>query len=390
MHHTRRLTALAATALAAVALPCLTAACGSSSGTSSGGKTTVTVGVVGSFSGATAFYGQEARKGANLAAKALNAAGGKYRYKVVTADDECTPDGGASAYSDLVNSQHVDVILGSPCSASTLGGIATLKRAQVPDLVVSSTSAQITAQAGVGGNPYVWRMNVNDDTMAAAFTRYMHDHSVTKLATIAVNNDYGRGAFTSYQADAGQQGISITDSEYYTQGAGDFRTQLTKIHSSGARALLMIGSYSDAVVMLQQMRELGIKIPLYTRGDVVSQSFLSLAKDPTLGNGTIEATNWDPTYAAYPEIEQAYQAAYGGDAQSYAVQAYLGMQLIAKAVAAGGGSPAGIQKSLSSTDWNSPLGPVKFDDHHQAHPDLFINTFRNGKIVQLEKLPTSS
>ena len=114
MHHTRRLTVFAATALAAVALAGLTAACSSSAGTSSGGTTTVTVGVAGSFSGATAFYGQEAQKGADLAAKALNAAGGKYRYKVVTADDECTPDGGASAYSNLVYSQHVSVILGSP------------------------------------------------------------------------------------------------------------------------------------------------------------------------------------------------------------------------------------------------------------------------------------
>jgi branched-chain amino acid transport system substrate-binding protein len=152
----------------------------------------------------------------------------------------------------------------------------------------------------------------------------------------------------------------------------------------------MVGSYGDAVVMLEQMRELGIKIPLYTRGDVVSQSFLGLAKNPALGDGTIEATNWDPTYAAYPQIEAAYQAAYGSAAQSTAVQAYLGVQLIAKAVAAGGGSSAGIQKALSSIDWSSPLGPVKFDDHHQAHPDLFLNTFRSGKIVQLEKLPTSS
>jgi branched-chain amino acid transport system substrate-binding protein len=390
MHHTRRLTVLAATALAAVAFPGLTAACSSSSGVPSGGKTTVTVGVAGSFSGATAFYGQEAQKGADLAAKALNAAGGKYRYKVVTADDECTPDGGASAYSNLVYSQHVSVILGSPCSAATLGGVATLKRAQVPDLVVSSTSALITVQAGVGGNPYVWRMNVNDATMAAAFTKYMHDHSVTKLATIAVNNDYGRGAITFYKADAGGQRISVTDSEYYTQGAGDFRTQLTKIRFSHPGALLMVGSYGDAVVMLEQMRELGFKIPLYTRGDVVSRSFLSLAKNPTLGQGAIEATNWDPTYSAYPEIENAYQAAYGAAAQSYAVQAYLGVQLIAKAVAAGGGSSAQIQKALSSIDWNSPLGPVKFDDHHQAHPDLFLNTFRSGRIVRLETLPTSS
>lgn len=390
MRHTRRLTALAGMAVAAGALPGLIAACGPGAGTSSGGKTLVTVGVAGSFSGATAFYGQEAQKGADLAVKALNAAGGKYRYKVVTADDACTPDGGASAYSDLIYSQHVDVILGSPCSASTLGGIVTLKRAQVPDLVVSSTSAAITAQAGVGGNPYVWRMNVNDATMAAAFTKYMHDHSVTKLATIAVDNDYGRGAITFFKADAAALGISITDSEYYTQGAGDFRTQLTKIHFSGARALLMVGSYSDAVVMLEQERELGFRIPLYTRGDVVSQPFLSLAKDPTLGEGTVEATNWDPTYAAYPGIEKAYKAAYGSDAQSTSVQAYLGVQLIAKAVAAGGGSSAGIQKALSSIDWNSPLGPVKFDAHHQAHPDLFINTFRSGKIVQLEKLPTSS
>ena len=341
MHHTRRLTVLAATALAAVALAGLTAACSSRCGYVLG-RHAHGYGWAAAVQRRDGVLRPGGQKGANLAVKALNAAGGTYRYKVVTADDECTPDGVASAYSDLVNSQHVDVILGSPCSAATLGGIATLKRAQVPDLVVSSTSAAITAQAGVGGNPYVWRMNVNDATMAAAFTTYMHAHSVTKLATIAVNNDYGRGAITFYKADAGQQGISITDSEYYTQGAGDFRTQLTKIRSSHPGALLMIGSYSDAVVVAAGA-EL-VQAPLYTRG-------MSCPSLPQPGEGSTLARDdrghqLGSDLRCLPGDREGLQGAYGGDAQSYAVQAYLGVQLIAKAVAAGGGSPADIQKAL--------------------------------------------
>lgn len=353
------------------------------------GSTAIRIGLSASFSGATAFYGQLAKAGAELAADELNAKGGKYKYQLVTADDQCTPDGGSSAFGNLLDVQQVDVILGSPCSAATLGGMTLLPAAKVPALTVSSTAPSITQQAGVGGNMYMWRMNIGDDVMATVFSKYIAAQGIKKIAIIAVNSDFGQGAVAAYKKTFAADGVTITTTQFYTQGGGDFRTQLTNIGASGAQAMLIIGAYPDAAVMMHQFKELGLGIRVYARGDVVSTGFQQAAGNPNLGNGIQEADNWDPSYQAYPDFAKAYRQKFHSDPQSEAVQAWLGMQVIAQAVAAGGGGQAGIERGLAKVSWSSPIGPVKFDAHHQAHHDMFIMTFDHGMIKLVKRIHTA-
>jgi len=365
------------------------AACQSTSASPGNGSTNIRIGLSASFSGATAFYGQEAKAGAQLAVDELNAKGGKYKYQLVTTDDQCLPDGGASAFGNLLNVQQVDVILGSPCSAATLGGMPLLPAAKAPALTVSSTDPSITQQAGIGGNKYMWRMNINDDVMATVFSKYIAAQDIKKIAIIAVNSDFGLGAVAAYKKTFAADGVTITTTQYYTQGGGDFRTQLTNIGASGAQAMLIIGAYQDAAVMMRQFKELGMGIRVYARGDVVSTGFQQAAGNPDLGNGIQEADNWDSSYQAYPGFAKAFRQKFHSDPQSYAVQAWLGMQVIAQAVAADGGGRAGIERGLAKVNWSSPIGPVKFDAHHQAHHDMFIMTFDHGVIKMVERIHTA-
>jgi branched-chain amino acid transport system substrate-binding protein len=350
------------------------------------GRKVVKVGIAGSFSGVTAFYGQQAQQGAELAAAQLNASQKKYTFSVVTADDQCSPDGGAAAYGSLIDTQHVSVILGSPCSAATLGGMPVLLQGRVPDVVVSSTNPQITA----AGNPWVWRVNLDDATMAEVYSGYLAKQGISKLATLAPNNAYGQGAVQAYQQWLPAKGISLVTSQYYTQGGGDFRSQLSAIQSSGAQAMLCVCAHQDAAVMMRQFDELGLTIKVYARGDVVSTAFQQAAGDERLGDGIQEANNWDPTYQSYPQFRQAFVKKYGSDPQSYAVQAWLGMNVIAQAVQKGGGGLAmQIERGLSKTAWNSPIGPIRFDAHHQAHHNMYILAFKNGRIVRLQTIQIS-
>lgn len=373
----------------------LVAGCGGATDESDGSSAStgqeVKIGVVGSFSGATAFYGQEAKKGAQVAVDELNRSQTKYRYTMVTADDQCTPDGGASAYGSLVDSEQVSVILGSPCSAAALGGMPVAAKGQVPDLIVSATSPDISAQAGAGGNQYTWRMNIDDEIMAGIYSGYIADAGVTRLATIAVDNAYGQGGVNAYKQALPKHGVQIVTSQTYQQGGGDFRSQLSKIRASGAQGMLIIGAHDDAAVMMKQFKELGLNIKVFARGDVVSTAFVDAVKDPSIGDGIQEANNWDATYKSYRDFRRAFRQRFKADPGSYAVQAWLGAQVIARAVdAGGGGGSSEIQQGLSKVSWDSPIGPIKFDDHHQAHHDMFILQLDHGRIVLVKRLPTAA
>jgi branched-chain amino acid transport system substrate-binding protein len=365
------------------------AACGQAEPAGERGTNTIRVGVSGSFTGATAFYGQEAKNGAELAIAQLNKENGQYKFEMVVADDECTPAGGASAYGSLIDVEKVDVILGSPCSGAVLAGMPLLPASKVPALAVSATNPAITAQAGTGGNPYIWRMNIGDDIMSRVFSEYIAGEGVKKVATIAVNNDYGRGGVSAFKASLPTQNVAVVAEQYYTQGAGEFRSQLNNIRASGAQAMLIVGAHQDAAVLIRQLKELALDIRVFARGDVVSKGFQDVAGDPALGNGIQEANNWDSTYAAYPEFAKEYLDKYDHDPQSYAVQAWMGVNVIAQAAKAAGGGREGIQKGLDTISWDSPLGPIKFDDHNQAHHDMFILGFVDGKIQLIKRVPTN-
>jgi len=361
-------------------LALLSGAGGAAGAAPASGKPTVTIGVSGSFSGATAFYGQAAQAGAQLAVDQLNARDPKYAYKLVATDDACTPDGGAQAFNNLIDARNVDVILGSPCSAATLAGMAVLPKSQTPALTQSSTNPTISAQSGVGGNPYMWRIILDDALMAKVFAKYIADQGIKRVGLIGVNNDYGRGGVTAYKAEFPKNGVTIVEEQYYTQGSGEFRPQLTKIGGARPDAMLDVGASQDAAVMVRQFKELGLTFKIFTRGDVVSTTFQETAKDPCLGNGIQEATNWDGSNSVVALFYKDYRAKYNANPLSYAGQSYYAVEAIAQAVYLGGPGRAGIQRGLSKVNWQSPLGRIKFDDHNQAHGNMFIEEFASCQI----------
>jgi branched-chain amino acid transport system substrate-binding protein len=376
---------LVASACGGTAAPAATAS-GTAASQTQAPKVAIKIGLAGSFSGATAFYGQEAEKGARLAADELNATDKKFTFSVVTADDACTPVGGAQAFGSLIDVQNVDVILGSPCSAATLAGMAVLPKSKTPALTQSSTNPDISKQSGVGGNPYMWRINLDDGLMAKFFSKYIADLGVKKIAIIAVNNDYGRGAAAAYKAEFPKNAITVVAEEVYTQGSGEFRAQLTKMGAANPDAMLDIGASQDAAVMMKQKKELGLSFRVFTRGDVVSTTFQEAAKDNSLGNGIQEATNWDGSNTVVSDFFTKFKAKYSSNPLSYAGQSYFAVLAIAQAANLGGPGREGIQAGFPKVDWNSPLGRIKFDANNQAHGDLFIAGFVDGQIKLIKQV----
>lgn len=364
------------------------AGCGSASpGGSSSGTTTVKIGLSAGFSGAEAFLGQDAQKGAQMAIDELKQSDPKVQYSLVTADDECSPAGGASAFGHLIDVDQVDVVLGSACSGSTLGGMPALQRSKVPGITFGATNAQITDQAGVGGNRYMWRMNLNDAIIGASFSQFIASQGVKKAAILAQNNDFGRGAADVYKADLPKDNVAVAGTDFFPVGASDVRPQLTKLGSEGADAVLLFGEAQDCGLVVRQMNELGMHLHIYSRSACTNDEGLKAMGNPQLGNGTVEGSYWVDT-PDQPMVKR-YQQKYGQIPPYNAALAYYAVYTIDKAVQAGGGGRDGIEKGFSKVDWNSAIGPIKFDSHDQAHPNLFLVTIDNGQIKLLKTTPTA-
>lgn len=349
----------------------------------------VKIGLSNNFSGAGAATGEDARNGILLAIEEIEAADPGYDYELVFADDECTPDGGQSAFGQLIDVEEVDVILGSSCSGATLGGKPLLQEHQVPGMTFGASNAAITEDAGVGGQEYQWRMNLDDRIMSDSFAQFIADHGTEKLAILATNSDFGRGAAEVYKEVLPEVGVEVVSDAYFDLGATDLRAQLTAIQASDADAILTFSIVVDCVLMARQMAELGMDLQLYNRGaGCVLPEALTQVDDPAILEGVIEGTHWFPTEDQSDWMD-ALMAKFDQEVVTLNnAQGYAGMYTLHEAVKAGGPGREGIQAGFAEVDFENILGPIKFDEYNQAHPNMHIVTVEDGEPVLLEVLTT--
>jgi branched-chain amino acid transport system substrate-binding protein len=290
------------------------------------------------------------------------------------------------AFAKLINVDKVDVILGSTCSGATLAGMPLLPKAKIPAMTYASSNVKISQQSGVGGNEYMWRMNIDEGMIAEYGVKYVADQNQKNVALLVENNDYGRGAAEVYAPLLPKYGITLQTTEYFDVGTNDLRPQITKINALKPDAVLLISEPPECALFARQQAELGIHLALSGRGGCTTPTGLAAVGDVALVEGAVDFDYWAVT-DKQPFIK-AWEALYTEPVDYNAALAYYAMYTLSYAIKAGGPGPEGIEKGLALVDWQSPIGQIKFDDHHQAHPNLFIIAVQNGKAVVLTEMPT--
>lgn len=362
-------------------------ACGGGAATpSAGGQVTVKIGLSAGFSGDNAFYGQASERGINIAIDELKKTDPSIVFTLVPVDDECTPDGGGRAFGKLLDVDKVDIILGSTCSGATLAGMPLLPKAKVAAMSFAASNDAISQQSGVGGNEYMWRMNLDEGMIAEFGVKYMADQKQTNVVFLGENNDYGRGAAETYAPLLAKYGIKVLSTDFFDPGTNDMRPLITKYIGLKPDAVVMLAEAPECALFARQQKELGVHFNISGRGGCTTPTGLAAVGDVSLVEGAVDFDYWAVT-DKQPFL-QLWAAKYSEAVDYNAPLAYYATYTLYYAVKAGGPGAAGIEKGLGLVDYQSPIGQIKFDDHHQAHPDVFIITVKNGKAVVLTELPT--
>jgi len=180
--------------------------------------------------------------------------------------------------------------------------------------------------------------------------------------------------------------VTFVDSEYFAVGATDLRPLLTKIASLHPDALLFFAEAADCANLVNQSHELGLTLKIFSRAACTNNEAINAMTNAQWGNGIVEASYWVQT-PDQPMIA-AYQAKFNTFPPYNAALAYYAMMTIDQAVQLGGVTSAGIQAGLAQVNWTSAIGPIKFNDHNQGHPNLFLATIASGKATVLKVVPT--
>jgi len=345
------------------------------------------IGVIAPMSGPNARYGAFANKGAALAAKEINAAGGVLgrQIELVSGDSQCVPAEGVAATQRMISLEKTAVIIGDVCSSVTLAMQPLAEESKVLLVNAASSNPDITHKAGVGGFKWTFRNYPTDEVRAATVLEYASKtKGFKKFAVLSVDSDYGRGAikFTKRYLPK-YEGAEILSEDYYKDSETDFRSVLSKIRRAGAQAIFLYGQADTTPIIARQMLELGLagKVALVGNGEFNTKETIAAA--PKVMNGAVEAAAWLPEVPAPRSLKfvEDYKKANGGEMpNNHAYTHYDTLNLVVAAIRSANSLKAeDIRNALATIRYDSPMGVVTFDDHNQAVMPMVLLEIIDGK-----------
>jgi branched-chain amino acid transport system substrate-binding protein len=337
---------------------------------------TVTVGIVTAQTGPLAAPGKFQLNGFQLAADAINQAGGvkaggkAYQLALKVYDTRCNAAEGASAMQRLATIDKTPVVLGELCTPVAAAEAPIAADFDMPLIVTVATGPNITDQ----GNPYVFRVNANNTQLTQSLAQYVAARKLTPLAFIAWNNDAGRGGLNGMRKEL-PKSVEVGYVGYFNVGEVDFSSHIANIRGSGAKAVMLLMDEEPGALAIKQIRDAGLTVDLIGTLAMGSHRFLDRLNAKYLAG--MAQYNAFPPNLPTPRIKafnDAYRARFGEESHGFAAQSYDGLHVAAAAMAKAGTVSDGkaIRAALAGLAVDGVIGPIRFDTKGQASPPVYI------------------
>lgn len=357
---------------------------------SSVGSNDVLVGHVASLNGDTATFGVSADEGVRLAMDQINAAGGILggrKVRVITEDDRSLGDEAKTAVNKLITRDQVCAVLGEISSSRSIAMAPVCEDMKIPMLSPGSTNPKVTQ-----GYEYVFRNCFIDTFQGEAMARFaIEDLKLKRFAFLyPINSDYGVGLRNYVAEYLNKVGAEIVANESYAEKTdSDFKAQLTKIKAANPEAIFVTGYYTEAGLIAQQAKQLGMNLPLIGGDGWDSDKTLEIGREAV--NGCFFTNHYSPDEER-PEVQafvSAYKGKYGGKVpDAMAILGYDAMKIMADAISrAGSTDPMRIRDALAATkDFPGASGKTTIDKDHNASKAIVIIEIKNGQFTYRAKI----
>lgn len=243
--------------------------------TGSKNRNTITVGVAGPMTGDGAEYGKAMADGVQLAADEINAAGGINGKQIVlrVEDDKGDPNQAAIVAQRLVDSKEVAGVIGHFSSSATAAAIPTYQKGGMP--VVAPTPSN-PALIKLPDHTFIFRtadsQQMEGQNLADLFVNKL---GKKKIAILYADTDYGKANHQYLVENLQKMNATLTYDKSYTPGSNvDFQSPLTAIRASKPDLIYFSTEYNDAVLLIRQAREMGIKSEISVSGIDYANEFL--------------------------------------------------------------------------------------------------------------------
>ncbi|MFN3332144.1 MAG: branched-chain amino acid ABC transporter substrate-binding protein [Caldilinea sp.] len=363
----------------------ITAACGRN-GAPDRGDVVVYVAVP--LSGFQANGGQTVLGGVRLAATEINNAGGLLGYRVVVRplDDESDSNVAVERAEEIrqaiASGERVLAVIGHLNSGQTLAAMEIYKN--LPLVVISATASEQSLTERNYDN--FFRVNANDRVQAEVSADFLVQRLQAKSVAVLHNDtEYGRGLAASLIEGLRARGATVAMQAEVAEGQSTYVAEVQRIRSAAPDAVFYAGYEIEAPYLRVALVESDIDLPMLASDG----AFLAATIDEANGAAEgmyVSAFAPSPRNAADSKWVEAYQAVEDRNPDTYSVNGYVAMQVLAEAVRkANSFDRSAVADSLRKNSFDSLLSTLRFEpDGDLVDPKIWIYQVVNDEFEQVE------
>jgi branched-chain amino acid transport system substrate-binding protein len=328
-----------------------------------------------------AFLGPETGDYANLGLNIVN--GAKVALDEFSADSDCkveikefdsqgNPEKATPLATQIINDDSIVGVIGPTFSGETDATGAAFAEAGLVTVSASATNPDLSKN----GWDTFHRLLGNDATQAPAAAKYIKETlGAKKVFVVDDASEYGK-----YIADgvASELGDLVVDTDTVQQKQTDFGPTVTKVKASGADALWYGGYYTEAGLLVKQLRAAGWK-GTFLSGDGSNDPGFVEAAGASAAEGAILtcpcAPSTDDFIAKYKEVNNS-------EPGTYSAEGYDAANVLLQGIADGSTDRQGLLDWVNSYDSDGLTKHIKWDESGEvAEVVIYAYKVTGGKIA---------
>jgi branched-chain amino acid transport system substrate-binding protein len=340
----------------------------------------IKIGALFSVTGPPSFLGEPERNSAKMVVDEINAKGGikGRKLELVVYDTQGDATKAVQAANRLIKEDKVVAIIGPSTTGESMAIIPVAEKEGIP-LISCAAGSKITDPV----KKWVFKTAQNDGLAVTKIYEHLKKKGINKIAILTVSDGFGSSGREQLKANAAKFGIQVVVDDTYGPKDTDMTSQLTKIRGSKAQAIICWGTNPGPAVIAKNVKQLGVKLPLFMSHGVSSKKFIELAGDASEGimlpSGRVIVSDVLPASDKQKKsliaFVKDYQNHYKTEGDHFGGHAWDAVMLLKGALERGGDTPSAIRDQLEKTQNFAGIGGIftySASDHAGLTKDAFV------------------
>jgi len=320
-------------------------------------------------------------RGAQLAIAEANARGGYggKPFNLKIHNDAATWGASSNEIVKMVYDDKVWAMLGSISGDSTHIALRVSLKAELP--IVNSASTDPTIPETI----IPWILTSIQDDRVQCYTlarRIYTDLGLKRIALLRVNERYGRFGVGKFRDASRRLGHPLVIEQKYMPPDTTFTHQLQVINDSRVDGIVIWGDAAAAGTILKEMRQMGMKQPVFGSFRVLGDDLLRIAGDSAEGLEIVypfDPTRDDP---AWVNFQKRFAAAYQAKTDAFSALGFDTMNILLGAICRAGLNRGLIRDALYLMEnYRGVTGEMTFDPNAKNVAPMYLGKVKGGKIT---------